>query len=71
MTGDAVGSLALTFSEECIIYITNKMLKVFAAIPAVIFGKGDTLWHVVKGRSIVLPFQTGKGSFVIDVCLQC
>ncbi len=105
MTGDAIGSLALTFSEECIIYITNKMLfenhteinkeildtvgeltniisgaarkimekdnlKVFAAIPAVVFGKGHTLRHIVQGPSIVLPFQTEKGSFVIDVCLQ-
>jgi chemotaxis protein CheX len=26
MTGDAIGSLALTFNEECIIYIANKIL---------------------------------------------
>jgi len=105
MTGDAIGSLALTFNEECIIYITNKMLsenhtelnkevletageltniisgaarkmmekddlKVFAAIPTIIFGKGHTLRHIIKGPSIVLPFQTEKGTFVIDVCLK-
>lgn len=105
MTGDATGSLALTFSEECIIYITNKMLtenhteinkevldtvgeltniisgaarkmmekdnlKVFAGLPAIVFGRGHSVRHIVKGPSIVLPFQTEKGSFVIDVCLQ-
>jgi chemotaxis protein CheX len=105
MTGDAIGSLALTFNEECIIYITNKMLgenhtelnkevletageltniisgaarkmmekdnlKVFAAIPTIIFGRGHTLRHIIKGPSIVLPFQTEKGKFVIDVCLK-
>ena len=105
MTGDAVGSLALTFNEECIIYITNKMLgenhtemnkevldtageltniisgaarkmmekdnlKVFAAIPTIVFGKGHTLRHIIRGPSIVLPFQTEKGAFVIDVCLK-
>jgi chemotaxis protein CheX len=105
MTGDAIGSLALTFKEECIIYITNKMLgenhtemnrevletageltniisgaarkmmekdnlKVFAAIPTIIFGKEHTLRHIIKGPSIVLPFQTEKGLFFIDVCLQ-
>ncbi len=105
MTGDAIGSLAMTFREECIIYIVNKMLgenhtamnkevldavgeltnmisgaarklmekenlTVFAAIPTIIYGKAHTVRHIVKGPSIVIPFQTEKGGFVIDVCLQ-
>ena len=105
MTGDAIGSLALTFSEQCIIGIISKMLgeshkeinqevmdavgeltnmisgasrklmekdnlKVFAAIPTVIFGKSHTVRHVIHGPSIVIPFQTECGDFVIDVCLQ-
>ena len=105
MTGDAIGSLALTFSEKCIIGIVSNMLgesyteinrevmdavgeltnmisgasrktmekdnlKVFAAIPTVIFGKSHTVRHVIQGPSIVIPFQTEYGDFVIDVCLQ-
>jgi chemotaxis protein CheX len=105
MTGDAIGSLALTFNEDCIIYVANKMLgenhtemnrevldtvgeltniisgaarkmmekdnlKVFAAIPTIVFGKGHTVRHIIKGPSIVLPFQTEKGTFVIDICLK-
>lgn len=105
MTGDAVGSLALSFSEECIIYITNNMLgenhtemnkevldtageltniisgaarklmekddlKVFAAIPTIVYGKSHMVRHIISGPSIVLPFQTEKGTFVIDVCLK-
>ncbi len=105
MTGDAIGSLALTFSEKCIIGIISKMLgeshqemnkevmdavgeltnmisgasrklmekdnlKVFAAIPTVVFGKNHTVRHVLQGPSIVIPFQTECGDFVIDVCLQ-
>jgi len=105
MTGDAVGSLAITFSEECIIYIAGKMLgenyedlnrevldtvgeltnmisgaarkmmekdhlKVIAAIPTIVFGKSHTVRHIVKGPSIVIPFSTEKGSFVLDICLQ-
>jgi chemotaxis protein CheX len=105
MTGDAIGSLALTFSEKCIIGIVSKMLgeshkeinkevmdavgeltnmisgasrklmekdnlKVFAAIPTVVFGKAHTVRHVIQGPSIVIPFQTECGDFVIDVCLQ-
>ena len=105
MTGDAIGSLALTFSEECIIGIVSNMLgesykeinkevmdtvgeltnmisgasrklmekdnlKVFAAIPSVIFGKDHSVRHVIHGMSIVIPFHTESGDFVIDVCLQ-
>ncbi len=105
MTGDAIGSLALTFSEDCIIGIVSNMLgesyteisrevmdavgeltnmisgasrktmekdnlKVFAAIPTVVFGKNHTIRHVVQGPSIVIPFKTECGDFVIDVCLQ-
>ena len=105
MTGDAIGSLALTFSEQCIIGIVSNMLgeshteinkevmdavgeltnmisgasrklmekdnlKVFAAIPTVIFGKAHSVRHLIQGPSIVIPFQTECGDFVIDVCLQ-
>jgi chemotaxis protein CheX len=105
MTGDATGSLAMSFSESCIIGIVCKMLgekhtkmnkevfdavgeltnmisgaarklmekddlKVFAAIPTIVFGKAHTVCHVIKGPSIVVPFTTECGDFVIDVCLK-
>lgn len=105
MTGDATGSLAMSFSEACIIGIVAKMLgerhteinravldavgeltnmisgasrklmenddlKVTAAIPTVVFGRAHTIYHVIKGPSIVIPFQTESGQFVIDVCLK-
>jgi len=104
MTGDATGSLAMSFSESCIIGIVDKMLgehhsevnravldavgeltnmisgaarklmekdnlKVFSAIPTVVFGKAHTVHHVIRGPSIVIPFKTEVGDFVIDVCL--
>lgn len=105
MTGDATGSLAMSFSEACIIGIVDKMLgethtemnravldavgeltnmisgsarklmekddlKVFAAIPTIVFGRAHTVRHIIKGPSIVIPFQTEAGEFVIDVCLK-
>ncbi len=105
MTGDATGSLAMSFSEACIIGIVEKMLgekhteidravldavgeltnmisgssrklmekddlKVFAAIPTIVFGRAHTVRHVIKGPSIVIPFKTEVGEFVIDVCLK-
>jgi chemotaxis protein CheX len=105
MTGDATGSLAISFSESCILGIVSKMfgekyvemnrevfdavgeltnmisgssrklmekddLKVFAAIPTIVFGRAHTIYHVIKGPSIVIPFETEFGQFVIDVCLK-
>lgn len=105
MTGDATGSLAISFSESCILGIVSKMfgekyvemnrevfdavgeltnmisgssrklmekddLKVFAAIPTIVFGRAHTIYHVIKGPSIVIPFETDYGQFVIDVCLK-
>ena len=105
MTGDATGSLALSFKEACIIGVCEKMLgekhmeinravldtvgeltnmisgasrklmekddlKVFAAIPTIVFGRAHSVRHVIKGPSIVIPFQTEFGEFVIDVCLK-
>ena len=105
MTGDADGSLAMSFSEACIIGIVEKMLgekckemnrsvldavgeltnmisgsarkmmekddlKVIAAIPTIVFGRAHTVRHVIKGPSIVIPFKTDMGEFVIDVCLK-
>ncbi len=105
MTGDADGSLAMSFTEPCIIGIVEKMLgekftdmnrsvldavgeltnmisgaarkmmekddlKVVAAIPTIVFGRAHTVRHVIKGPSIVIPFTTDVGEFVIDVCLK-
>jgi chemotaxis protein CheX len=105
ITGDAVGSLAISFSESCICHVVNRMLgesyttanqevfdavgeitnmisgvartylekegmKVFAAIPSVVFGKDHTINHILDAPSIVIPFSTDKGEFVVDVCIK-
>ncbi|SEM41375.1 Chemotaxis protein CheX, a CheY~P-specific phosphatase [Syntrophus gentianae] len=105
ITGDATGSLAISFSEHCIWGIAGSMLgetynettqevldcageltnmisgvartnmermglKVFAAIPSVIFGKDHTIRHILNTPSIVIPFSTSTGEFVVDVCIR-
>ncbi|MFA5182575.1 MAG: chemotaxis protein CheX [Syntrophales bacterium] len=104
MTGAARGSLALTFSESCIVRIVSNMLgedineingdikdavgeitnmvsgaarkkleaegfTITAAIPTVVSGKGHSIVHVMGGPSIIIPFTTEHGDFVVDVCL--
>lgn len=103
-TGAATGSMALSFSEGCILKIVSNMLgeeikeingdikdavgeitnmvsgaarkkleslglSVSAAIPTVIAGKGHSVSHIMGGPSIIIPFETDQGSFVVDVCI--
>lgn len=105
LTGDTMGSLALSFSEECICNITGNMVgevyteanaevfdaageitnmvsgaarshlekdgfTIFAAIPSIIYGKGHTFQHILNAPSIVIPFSTDKGNFIVDVCIR-
>jgi len=105
ITGDALGSLAISFSNNCICIIAGNMLgetfteptrdvldavgeitnmisgvartkmekegmSVYAAIPSVVYGSNHTINHILKTPSIVIPFSTSGGSFVIDVCIR-
>ncbi len=103
-TGAATGSMALSFSEGCILKIVSNMLgeeikgingdikdavgeitnmvsgaarknleslglSISAAIPTVIAGKGHSVSHIMGGPSIIIPFETEQGPFVVDVCI--
>jgi chemotaxis protein CheX len=105
ITGDMIGSLAMSFGENCICHLIGSMvgesyteagqevfdgvgeltnmisgvartymekegLHVYAAIPSVVYGKNHTINHILKSPSIVIPFETDHGSFVVDVCIQ-
>lgn len=105
ITGDAIGSLAISFSEPCICDICSRMLgephikadqdvfdavgeitnmisgvarthmekegmQVYAAIPSIVYGRNHTINHILNSPSIVIPFSTDRGSFVVDVCIK-
>lgn len=105
ITGDMIGSLAISFGESCICHIVGSMLgesyaeanqevfdgvgeitnmisgvarthmekegmQVYAAIPSVVYGKNHTINHILKSPSIVIPFETDHGAFVVDVCIK-
>ncbi|MCX7634486.1 MAG: chemotaxis protein CheX [Syntrophales bacterium] len=105
LTGDARGSLALSFSEASILEIVRNMLgeeindlngdikdavgeltnmisgvarkkleasgySIIGAIPTVVSGKNHSIRHVLGGPSIIIPFETSAGTFVVDVCLN-
>lgn len=105
ITGDMIGSLAISFGESCICHLVGSMLgesfaeanqeifdgvgeitnmisgvartylekeglHVYAAIPSVVYGKNHTINHILKSPSIMIPFDTDQGSFVVDVCIK-
>jgi chemotaxis protein CheX len=105
ITGDVIGSLAISFTEKCILNIVNKILgesysnaeqevfdavgeitnmisgvarnylekdkmSVYAAIPSVVYGMDHTINHILNSPSIVIPFMTESGPFVVDVCIK-
>ena len=105
ITGDMIGSLAISFNEACICNLISRMLgesytevnkeifdgvgeltnmisgvarthlekdgmEVYAAIPSVVYGKDHTINHILKAPSIVIPFETDEGAFVVDVCIK-
>ena len=105
ITGDMIGSLAVSFGESCICHLIGSMvgesyaeanqevfdgvgemtnmisgaartylekegMQVYAAIPSVVYGKDHTINHILKSPSIVIPFETDHGSFVVDVCIK-
>jgi chemotaxis protein CheX len=104
-TGSMEGSLALSFSEACILKVVSNMLgeevktvnnvikdatgeitnmisgdarktlqseglHISANIPSVVSGKDHLVSHTLQGPSIIIPFNTAYGSFVVDICIK-
>lgn len=66
---DAVGEITNMISGAARKKIEALGFSLSASIPTVVSGKEHTIMHVLGGPSIVIPFETEGGSFVVDVCL--
>jgi len=67
---DAVGEITNMVSGVARKKLEALGLQVFAAIPTVVSGKGHSVSHVLGGPSLIIPFETDSGSFVVDVCMK-
>lgn len=67
---DAVGEITNMISGVARKNLEAKGFNITAAIPTVVFGKGHSIIHVLGGPSIVIPFTTDYGPFVVDVCIS-
>lgn len=67
---DAVGEITNMISGAARKNLESKGFNIIAAIPTVVFGKGHSIIHVMGGPSIIIPFETDYGPFVVDVCIS-
>jgi len=67
---DAVGELTNMVSGAARKNLEVAGLTILAALPTVISGKGHKITHVMGGPSIIIPFETAKGNFVVDICID-
>ncbi|TSA46872.1 MAG: chemotaxis protein CheX [Deltaproteobacteria bacterium] len=66
---DAVGEITNMISGDARKRLQYEGLTITAAIPTVVSGKGHVISHVLSGPSVIIPFSTDNGSFVVDVCI--
>jgi len=67
---DAVGEITNMVSGAARKELEPLGLNVLAAIPTVVSGKSHSIKHVLGGPSIIIPFETEDGPFVIDICMS-
>ncbi|MDL1969292.1 MAG: chemotaxis protein CheX, partial [Deltaproteobacteria bacterium] len=67
---DAVGEITNMVSGSARQKLESLGMSISAAIPTVIAGKGHSVSHIMSGPSIIIPFETDQGSFVVDICMS-
>ncbi len=66
---DAVGEITNMVSGAARKELETMGLNITAAIPTVVAGKDHSISHVLGGPSIIIPFETPNGPFVVDICI--
>ncbi len=66
---DAVGELTNMVSGAARKNMEAAGFSIYSALPTVISGKDHNITHVMGGPSIIIPFTTASGSFVVDICI--
>lgn len=67
---DAVGEITNMVSGAARKLLEKEGFNISAAIPTVVSGRDHTIVHVLGGPSIIIPFETDAGTFVLDICLS-
>ena len=66
---DAVGEITNMVSGVARKKLESLGFNITSAIPTVVAGENHTIHHVLGGPSIIIPFETEDGPFVVDVSM--
>ena len=67
---DAVGEITNMISGQARQQLEAQGIRLQAAIPSVVMGKGHTIAHLTKKPIIALPFSTQGGEFTVEICFE-
>ena len=64
---DAVGELTNMICGDARRRLAKIGFVLQAGIPTIVSGKGHSIVHIANGPRLAVPFETSKGSFMIEV----
>jgi chemotaxis protein CheX len=67
---DAVGEILNIVSGQARQKLEGIGRMIKGAIPTVISGKDHTITHITKQPIVAVPFESEKGSFTIEICIE-
>lgn len=67
---DAVGEIANMISGQARQKLEGMGKNLKAAIPTVIVGEKHKIIHFTKDPIIAVPFETDRGGFTIEICIE-
>jgi chemotaxis protein CheX len=67
---DAVGEITNMVSGVGRQKLESEGFIIAAAIPTIVSGESHSILHVLAGPSLIIPFETEHGPFVVDICLN-
>ncbi len=67
---DAVGELSNMIAGQVTTNISGLGESLKAVFSKVLTDEGHTITHIVEKPVLALPFETGSGSFTIEVCFK-
>ncbi len=70
MVKNAAGELTNMISGDARKRLQSQGLIIQADIPIILSGKDHLIKHVLTGPSIIVPFETAFGAFVVDINIK-
>jgi chemotaxis protein CheX len=67
---DAAGEITNMIFGQAKVILNEKGYGIKTAIPSVVSGKNHSLEALTKGPVVVVPFESSKGSFFVEICLS-